>query len=253
MVLKYFEEEMRTAPRIHVLMTLPYVRTELQLRFAWCMMGLTRGEYDSEERRRSKKRESFPYDEPEGSDNPRGSSSSVREAERRSMFHSIHDRADFSTSIENNERDNFIRNRTVNSLEEKINKNMSSNAETLETQIAHIVEKKINEAMRKTHDKVDESYANVVKKVESYKNVNSPQNSKNNNNTTTHSIEHNVRVQGIHENPNKPRDVNLVQTYKKIEEILGTRGVKPKIVHFKRLGTFNKERKKPRTLKSLEH
>ena len=114
--------------------------------------------------------------------------------------------------IENNERDNFIRNRTVNNLEEKINKNMSSNAETLETQIAQIVEKKINEAMRKTHDKVDESYANVVKKVESYKNVNSPQNSKNNNNTITHSIEHNVRVQGIHEDPNKPRDVNLVQT-----------------------------------------
>ena len=64
--------------------------------------------------------------------------------------------------IENNERDNFIRNRTVNNLEEKINKNKSSNAETLETQI---VEKKINEAMRKIHDKVDESYANVVKKL----------------------------------------------------------------------------------------
>ena len=150
--------------------------------------------------------------------------------------------------IENNERDNFIRNRTVNNLEEKINKNMSSNAETLETQIAQIVEKKINEALRKTHDKVDESYANVVKKVESYKNVNSPQNSKNNNNTTTHSIEHNVRVQGIHEDPNKLPDVNLVQTHEKLEEILGTIGVKPKIVQFKRLGTFNKERKKPRTL-----
>ena len=84
--------------------------------------------------------------------------------------------------------------------------------------------------------------------VESYINVNSPQNSKNNNNTTTHSIEHNVRVQGIHEDPNKPRDVNLVQTHEKLEEILGTIGVKPKIVQFKRLGTFNKERKKPRTL-----
>ena len=78
--------------------------------------------------------------------------------------------------------------------------------------------------------------------------MNSPQNSKNNNNTTTHSIEHNVRVQGIHEDPNKPRDVNLVQTHEKLEEILGTIGVKPKIVQFKRLGTFNKERKKPRTL-----
>ena len=102
--------------------------------------------------------------------------------------------------------------------------------------------------MRKTHDKVDESYANVVKKVESYKNVNSPQNSKNNNNTTTHCIEHNVRVQGIHEDPIKPRDVNLVQTHETLEEFLGTIGVNPKIVQFKSIGTFNKEGKKPRTL-----
>ena len=51
-VLRYFEEEMRTMPKIHVLIAIPYVRTELQLRFAWCMIGLTREEYDSEERKR---------------------------------------------------------------------------------------------------------------------------------------------------------------------------------------------------------
>ena len=58
-VLRYFEEEMRTAPRIHALMAVPYVRTELQLRFAWCMMGLTREEYNSEERKRSKEEKVF--------------------------------------------------------------------------------------------------------------------------------------------------------------------------------------------------
>ena len=42
--------------------------------------------------------------------------------------------------------------------------------------------------------------------------------------------------------------MNLVQTHEKLEEFLETIGVKPKIVQFKRLGTFNKERKKPRTL-----
>ena len=57
--LRYYEEEMRTTPRIHALMAVPYVRTELQLRFAWCMMGLTRGEYDSEERKRSKEERVF--------------------------------------------------------------------------------------------------------------------------------------------------------------------------------------------------
>ena len=58
-VLRYFEAEMRTTPRIHALMAVPYVRTELQLRFAWCVMGLTRGEYASEERKRSKEEKVF--------------------------------------------------------------------------------------------------------------------------------------------------------------------------------------------------
>ena len=58
-VLRYFEEEMWTTPRIYALMAVPYVITELQLRFAWCMMGLTRGEYDSEERKRSKEEKVF--------------------------------------------------------------------------------------------------------------------------------------------------------------------------------------------------
>ena len=58
-VLRYFEEEMRTTPRIHALIAVPYVRTELQLRFAWCMIGLNREDYDSEERKRSKEEKVF--------------------------------------------------------------------------------------------------------------------------------------------------------------------------------------------------
>ena len=58
-VLRFFKEEMRTTPKIHALIAVPYVRTELQLRFAWCMIGLTRGEYDSEERKRSKEEKVF--------------------------------------------------------------------------------------------------------------------------------------------------------------------------------------------------
>ena len=58
-VLRYFEEEMRTTPKIHALIAVPFVRTKLQLRFAWCMIGLTRGEYDSEERKRSKEEKVF--------------------------------------------------------------------------------------------------------------------------------------------------------------------------------------------------
>ena len=58
-VLGYFEEEMRTTPKIQALIAVPYVKTELQLRIAWCMIGLTRKEYDSEERKRSKEEKLF--------------------------------------------------------------------------------------------------------------------------------------------------------------------------------------------------
>ena len=58
-VLRYIEEKMRTRPRIHALIAVPYVRTELQMSFVWCMIGLTREEYDSEERKRSKEEKVF--------------------------------------------------------------------------------------------------------------------------------------------------------------------------------------------------
>ena len=48
-VLRYFGEEMRTTPKIHALIAIPYVRSKLQLRFAWCMTRLTRRDYDSED------------------------------------------------------------------------------------------------------------------------------------------------------------------------------------------------------------
>ena len=50
---------LRRRDKNHALIAIPYVRTELQLRFAWCMIGLTRGEYDSEERQRSKAEKVF--------------------------------------------------------------------------------------------------------------------------------------------------------------------------------------------------
>ena len=62
------------------------------------MIGLTRGEYDSEERKRSKGEKVFLMTN-EGSDDPRRSSSSVREAERRSLLRSIYDKTNFMQAL----------------------------------------------------------------------------------------------------------------------------------------------------------
>ena len=58
-VLKHFEKGMRTGPKVHALIAISNTRTELQLRFAWCMSGLTRSEYDSEERKRLEEEKNF--------------------------------------------------------------------------------------------------------------------------------------------------------------------------------------------------
>ena len=98
-VLRYFEEEMRTKPKIHALIAIPYVRTELQLRFAWCIIGLTRGEYDSEERKRSKEEKVFLMTSVRDLMNQEGAA--VACAKRRdALFCSIYDRKNFSTSLE---------------------------------------------------------------------------------------------------------------------------------------------------------
>ena len=67
--------------------------------FAWCMIGLTREEYDSEERKRSKEEKVFLMTSMRDLIIQEGMS--VACAKRRdALFHPIHDRANFSASIE---------------------------------------------------------------------------------------------------------------------------------------------------------
>ena len=47
---------MRNRPNTHALKAIPYVRTELQLRFACCMTGLTMEQYNSDDRKRPKEK-----------------------------------------------------------------------------------------------------------------------------------------------------------------------------------------------------
>ena len=88
-VLVHFEEEMRTISKIHALIAVPYVRTGLQLRFAWRMTGLIMDEFDSEEGK-IKGREGAFDDKFKRSHDLRRSGSSVCETERRSLFLLIH-------------------------------------------------------------------------------------------------------------------------------------------------------------------
>ena len=99
-MLRHFEEEMRATTKKHALLAIPYVRTKLQLMFAWCMTGLTREEYDSEKNEKTERSESVLDDECERSNDQRRSGSSVCEMEGRPLFHSVHVRTNIGTSVE---------------------------------------------------------------------------------------------------------------------------------------------------------
>ena len=66
-----------------------------------------------------------------------------------------------------------------------------------------------------------------------------------------HEIHHNInksfRIQGIREDPEKPKCKNFVPTTEKVHEVLNKLGVRPQIEKIKRLGKFSKERIKSRT------
>ena len=99
-MLRHFEEEMRTTPKIHALIAIPYVRTELQLRIAWCMTGLTREERSKEERERSKEEKMLLMTSVRDLMAQERGDSSVCETERCSLFRPIHFRTSIGASIE---------------------------------------------------------------------------------------------------------------------------------------------------------
>ena len=53
-LLRLFEDGLRKTPEDYALIAILYWRTEEQIRFTWCLAGLTREEYDPEERKWSK-------------------------------------------------------------------------------------------------------------------------------------------------------------------------------------------------------
>ena len=63
-----------------------------------------------------------------------------------------------------------------------------------------------------------------------------------------HNISSSLRIQGIPEDPDKKKHENLVPTNEKVTDLLNTIGVDTKVKELRRLGKFDKDRGKPRTL-----
>ena len=154
-----------------------------------------------------------------------------------------------NTCVENNERDNFIRNRCDLKIEEKLEKlDINEKLNKIENNLAKLVDRKVQEAITRTCQKVEENYATIATKNATKAAIPPGTETKASVIENTHNTERSFRIQGISEDPEKSRNENLIPTNEKVNEVLKCLGVNPQVFEMKRLGKFNKDRTKPRTL-----
>ena len=110
--------------------------------------------------------------------------------------------------VEQNERDNFIRCRTLAKFAEKIDSlDVGEKLKNMERRLTDLVDEKIGNATKMTCDKVEKTYAAVVA-VETTSGK--PKGVKIDENSKSHNINKCVRIQGIPEDPNKTKGENFV-------------------------------------------
>ena len=118
----------------------------------------------------------------------------------------------------------------------------------MEKRLTDLVDQKVGEAMKTTCKKVEKTYAAVVAVEKSTETGNTNASHKVNKGKTNHNISQSLRSQGVPEDPSKSKGENLVPTNAEVNGILETMEVKTGIVELRRLGKFDAERKKLRTL-----
>lgn len=158
-----------------------------------------------------------------------------------------------STCNERNARDKFIRCYTNSKLNEKLeNLDINEKLLSMENKLCGIIDKKIDdvdkkldEAFKYKCEKVEKTYSSALsdglKKAATPMNV--PSLSK-----TPHNISQSVRIQGIPEDPSKSKAENLVPTNEAVLDIMRKLNLDTRVMEMKRLGKFDENRIKPRTL-----
>lgn len=151
--------------------------------------------------------------------------------------------------VEKNERDKFIRSRTFNVMEEKLENFAQSlkKVEELETKLEQIVETKIEDSVTKSCTKIETCYAQVAAKNVPKSSIN-PTGAKPAPPGLDHDIARSFRIQGIPEDPTKSRDENFVRLNDEVNSTLQSLGMTPGVTSIKRLGKFDKDRTKGRTV-----
>ena len=124
--------------------------------------------------------------------------------------------------VEQNERDNVIRCRTLAKVAEKIDSlDVVEKLKNMEKRLTDLLDEKIGNVTKMTCDKVEKTYAAVVA-VETTSGK--PKGVKTDVNSKSHNINKCIRIQGIPEDPNKTKGENLVPANDEVNDLLNSIG-----------------------------
>ena len=143
--------------------------------------------------------------------------------------------------VEQNERDNFIRCRTLAKVAEKIvSLDVGEKLKNIERRLTDSVVEKIGNATEMTCDKVEKTYAAVVA-VETTSEK--PRGVKTNENSKSHNINKCIKIKGIPEDLIKTKGENFVPTNDEVNDLLNSIGANAHVTETQRLGKFWNDRK----------
>ena len=138
--------------------------------------------------------------------------------------------------VEQNERDNFIRCRTLAKVAEKFDSlDVGEKLMNIERRLTDLVVEKIGNATKMTCDKVEKTYAAVVA-VETTSEK--PRGVKTDENSKSHNINKCVRIKGIPEDPNKTKGEIFVPTNDEVSDLLNSICANAHVTEIQRLGKF---------------
>ena len=150
--------------------------------------------------------------------------------------------------LKKNERDNFIKRQTIDKMNEKIEtetQEIIKKLQIIEKRIIAVVDTRVDNAIKTTCGKVDKSNAEAVAVQPRNVGATSKAHSKELPDLN-HNIRKSIQIQGVPEDPDKAE--SFVPTTNEVNDVLNRIGVTTQITELKRLGKFNNNRKKPRTL-----
>ena len=149
--------------------------------------------------------------------------------------------------LNNNERDNFIKCRTIDKMNEKIETETQEikKLQTMEERITAVVDTIVDNAIKTTCEKVDKSSAQAVavqpRNVGAISKAHSKEPP-----DLDHNIRKSIRAQGVPEEPDKSKAEDFKPTTNEVNDVLNRIGVTTQITQLKRLGKLSNTRKNHR-------